>query len=318
MYEEENKLYVKFAGFCRKKIEEFAKVYRQKKICYGLLSKLSEKNNHKIFLYPQGDFANLVRVFLKKRGYSGVHIVENLELCAAEIKHDCVLVITCDDEKYFNYHKIQVNNVIGLTDDKVIDLFPAHPLFRSNGRNMSLIATAKNIYHEGIDGCVAEVGVYRGDFAKYINMVFPDRKLYLFDTFEGFTENMVNSNDKKEETDTFIELLKDTSVDTVMEKMTFKNKVVIKKGFFPETAADLSDTFCFVNLDTDLYKPIYDGLVYFWDRMAPGGSIFVHDFYLWSGVREAVLQFCVEKHLGYYNLSDGDSVCVVKPIEKKK
>ena len=37
-------------------------------------------------------------------------------------------------------------------------------------------------------GSVAEVGVYKGDFAKYINYFFPDRKLYLFDTFEGFPD----------------------------------------------------------------------------------------------------------------------------------
>ena len=37
-----------------------------------------------------------------------------------------------------------------------------------------------------IKGCVAECGVYMGDFSYYINKYFPKRKMYLFDTFEGF------------------------------------------------------------------------------------------------------------------------------------
>ena len=39
---------------------------------------------------------------------------------------------------------------------------------------------------QGDKGECAEAGVFEGDFAKWINQYFPDRKLYLFDTFEGF------------------------------------------------------------------------------------------------------------------------------------
>lgn len=45
---------------------------------------------------------------------------------------------------------------------------------------------ASIIYSNNISGCVAEVGVFQGEFASVINKNFPDRKLYLFDTFEGF------------------------------------------------------------------------------------------------------------------------------------
>lgn len=33
---------------------------------------------------------------------------------------------------------------------------------------------------------MAELGVYKGKFAVEINKLFPYKKLYLFDTFEGF------------------------------------------------------------------------------------------------------------------------------------
>ena len=61
-------------------------------------------------------------------------------------------------------------------------------------RTGSLELMAHEINQKGLSGCVAEVGVYKGDFAKYINEVFPDRKFYLFDTFEGFYENDIQSD----------------------------------------------------------------------------------------------------------------------------
>ena len=39
---------------------------------------------------------------------------------------------------------------------------------------------------EHVPGAAAELGVYRGFFARCINHLLPDRKLYLFDSFEGF------------------------------------------------------------------------------------------------------------------------------------
>lgn len=44
--------------------------------------------------------------------------------------------------------------------------------------------------HSALPKCVsiAEGGVFQGDFAKEINRCFPNNKLFLFDTFEGFDE----------------------------------------------------------------------------------------------------------------------------------
>ena len=39
-----------------------------------------------------------------------------------------------------------------------------------------------------VPGAAAELGVFRGDFARHINRLLPERKLYLFDSFQGFEE----------------------------------------------------------------------------------------------------------------------------------
>ena len=90
---------------------------------------------------------------------------------------------------------------------------------------------SKIVYSRRIAGNVAEAGVFRGDFAKHINLLFPDKTLYLFDTFEGFPEQDVEkekllSNSKTGYYDA-------TSVELVLNKMQYKDKVIINKGYFP-------------------------------------------------------------------------------------
>lgn len=147
------------------------------------------------------------------------------------------------------------------------------------------------IKEKDIQGSCAEVGVYKGDFAKYINFYMPDRKLYLFDTFEGFgKQNQIDIEQFSNLNERFL----DTSVDEVLEKMPYKNQIEIKKGYFPTTAKGIEDRFVFVSLDADLYAPIKAGLDFFYDKMVRGGYIFVHDYgtYVYPGVKKAVDEFC--------------------------
>ena len=64
-------------------------------------------------------------------------------------------------------------------------------------RYKTLQLVSNEIYDNDIKGAVAEVGVYRGEFSKIINILFKDKKLYLFDTFEGFDINEVKHDLEK-------------------------------------------------------------------------------------------------------------------------
>lgn len=77
----------------------------------------------------------------------------------------------------------------------------------------------KELRKKNIEGAVAEVGVFRGEFAQYINYAFPDRKCYLFDTFEGFgTEEAIRELKKGNCTNAFVEAYKNTNVGMVLKK----------------------------------------------------------------------------------------------------
>lgn len=132
----------------------------------------------------------------------------------------------------------------------------------------------EEIRHKNLDGAVAEVGVFRGEFAQYINAAFPDKKCYLFDTFEGFAQSEAQEEVKKgHATDAIVEAYKDTNVKFVMDKMRYPEMVEIRKGLFPDSLNGLEEQFAFVSIDVDFEKSIYDCMDYFYPRMQGGGGI---------------------------------------------
>lgn len=184
-------------------------------------------------------------------------------------------------------------------DVNVLDIF-SHDYTRL----FTLELCAKEIYSRGVEGEVAELGVFRGDFSSLLNRVFKDKKLYLFDTFTSFNEKdieieksfgFINEGEFNELTRS----LKETSVDLVMSKMKYKDNVRVYEGYFPESLGGLDTKFAFVSLDVDLYKPILEGLKYFYSRLSKGGYIFIHDYNhkLLPGVKKAVEDF--EDLIGY-------------------
>lgn len=137
----------------------------------------------------------------------------------------------------------------------------------------STIALALNtIKKEKILGSLAELGVFRGDSSKIIHLLAPEKKLYLFDTFESFPLKYI---EKKTEIDRF----KGTNIEILKKNLGDLNNIVIKKGVFPDTTKGLeNERFSFVSIDVDLYQSTLKGLEFFYEKVEKGGYIFVHDY----------------------------------------
>jgi O-methyltransferase len=179
-------------------------------------------------------------------------------------------------------------------------------------RLSTLELVSKEINDSGKKGAVAELGVYKGKFARYINGYFPDRKFYLFDTFKGFDETDI----KTEKINNFSDGEQDfsnTSVQKVLEIMPHPQQCVVKEGYFPQTTEGIDEEFVFVSIDTDLYDPIYNGLVYFYPRLIKGGYIFVHDYNNdgYTGAKKAVQQFCKENQISFTPLPDNCGTAII-------
>lgn len=180
-------------------------------------------------------------------------------------------------------------------------------------RYPSLVMLADAITRNKVPGALAEVGVYRGVFAKRIRALLPNRTFYLFDTFEGFDDNQA-----AEEVNKYGAAPGDftnTSIDRALKTIGDNTQCIIKKGLFPSTAKDITDTFAFVSLDADLYEPIRDGLEFFYEKLNPGGYIMIHDCISkrYPGCGKAVLEFCKRRKIGYVPIAD---ICMSAVITK--
>ena len=190
-----------------------------------------------------------------------------------------------------------------------------------NTRNRFLKRVAEIIKSKKIAGNVAEGGVFEGYFARQINALFPDKYLYLFDTFEGFDKRdlFIEKGDTRERSGHFNIGL---SINSLLSSMPNPDKIILKKGYFPESVKNVNDTFAFVNLDFDLYKPTLAGLEFFYPMMAPGGIILVHDYFQdyvlsdkslsFQGVKEAVDDFSNKHNAFYVPVGDEMSIAFIK------
>jgi O-methyltransferase len=129
----------------------------------------------------------------------------------------------------------------------------------------------ERLERDRVPGSIAECGVYRGALSRFIHGRAPERRLYLFDTFRGF--------DPRDSQAAGDERFRDTSRERVLAQLKDTRNVVVREGYFPETASGLEDErFAFVMIDFDKYEPTLAALEFFYPRTSRGGFVFVHDY----------------------------------------
>ena len=174
-------------------------------------------------------------------------------------------------------------------------------------RLRTLEALCKRI--ESGPGAAAELGVYRGGFARCINALLPDRRLYLFDTFEGFDENESAEPGLRAEH-------QNNSLAQVLSLLPHPEQACIRKGLFPDTTAGLEEErFALVSLDVDLEESTLAGLRWFLPRMNPGGYLLLHNYNnpALPGVKAALARYetMLGKRLAAVPLSDLNGTLVI-------
>ena len=247
----------------------------------------------KIFNVDEIKNLDFDRIIIANKYYVTLEQVLNLGIPEEKIAIYDPYVLDDYLQKKQNIKPIQFcGNLIitsGMQDFKTIDenliksgndvMFYTHDYVRTG----TLFLLAKEIHDRKIPGDVAEFGVDQGDSAKYINEVFPDRTLHLFDSFENQSaEEFAEYNLEKFNPKVFAK----TSVDLVMSKMKFPEKIEIHKGFFPDTIPTEEKIFAFVSIDVGPYKPTWAALKYFYPRLSVGGYIMLRCYNYASYIEE--------------------------------
>ena len=163
--------------------------------------------------------------------------------------------------------------------------------YHDDVRYATLALAIQRMEDERTPGAFAEIGVYRGVTSSFIHRQAPDRRFYLFDTFEGFPEQSLESGPDVR--------FNDTSEQGVATLIGDTRNIEFRKGFFPATAAGLeAEQFALVMLDVDLYQPALDVFKFFYPRVVRGGYFFLHDYNSPEanrGISRAAREFMAEK-----------------------
>lgn len=139
-------------------------------------------------------------------------------------------------------------------------------------RYATLGLALERLRSEAVAGALAEVGVWRGETSAFLHRLAPDRRLYLFDTFSGFSEQDLPAGSPDTR-------FRDTSAEAVRRRVGASENVVLVPGHVPGTLARAAgERFAMVLLDLDLYEPTRASLEFFYPLLEPGAFLVMHDY----------------------------------------
>ena len=182
----------------------------------------------------------------------------------------------------------------------------------SQERLVSLSRAVDWLVSEQIAGDIVECGVWKGGSMmlvakRLVRKGVLDKKLFLFDTFEGMSDpgaDDISSVDQKSARD-----LLDHSdrlagnnvwcyssleeVKSNLKKTNYPvNNLYFKKGKVEDTLPDPDlENICLLRLDTDWYESTRHELETLYDKLVIGGILIIDDYGHWSGSRKAVDEF---------------------------
>jgi hypothetical protein len=189
----------------------------------------------------------------------------------------------------------------------------------SRFRQRSLAQALSEVLSNGIAGDIVECGTWRGGLAALVlSKLIADhhqKKLYIYDTFEGMPAPSVKDdpraleqyNQKQDgEYSNWCRAGLDTVKDT-LSKVTenYEQHCVFVVGMVEETLDSVvPDTIALCRVDTDWYESTKKEFEVLYPRISAGGYMIVDDYTDWSGCKLAVDEYMntqapdsYEKHL---------------------
>jgi O-methyltransferase len=139
-----------------------------------------------------------------------------------------------------------------------------------------------------LDGDFVECGVNTGIYSKaiceYLGFGDLDRRMFLFDTFQGIPPEQMSDNERKARTAENRDFYEDCHGTAVKNFAAYPN-VTIVKGRVPDTLTDVDiERVAYLSIDMNIAAPEVAALEYFWDRLVPGALVVLDD-YGWSNYR---------------------------------
>jgi O-methyltransferase len=180
-------------------------------------------------------------------------------------------------------------------------------------RMFALYQSVNYVLDNSIPGDFVECGVWRGGSSMMVAFILKkrnvtDRKIFLYDTYEGMpapTENDKdltgkNAGSLMEETEFMkqdsviwcIADLNDVKANIELTKIS-QNQIVFVKGKVEDTIPNLipDGGICLLRLDTDWYESTKHELIHLFPKLSKKGILIIDDYGHWEGCRKAVDEY---------------------------
>lgn len=139
-------------------------------------------------------------------------------------------------------------------------------------------------------GDIIEVGVFRGGTAKFLTLLFPHRKFYFYDTWNG-----IPVVDDRHDDSVLLGQFGNATLGETKEFVGDSTNHVFIKGIFPYDGFVVRK-FAFAHIDVDTYVTVKAALKKIYPLTQPGGVIVIDDYDLiYAGVKVAVDEFFEDK-----------------------
>ena len=206
----------------------------------------------------------------------------------------------------WRHEQIQRLNLHSYRDHPVLG-----DVFRSYYGKVDRIALVASFLQasSGVQGDVAEFGVYRGHTAAAMDGVLGDqgseKRLYLFDSFSGMPASSHPLDTSWEKGDLAAQ------VEDVQRLFKNSSRALVVPGYFSETFPQYPDLhFSFCHVDCDMYTSVQECIAYILPRLSAGGVIVFDDYGFRDclGAKAAIEEFLGGSRSSFVPLPTGQAV----------
>jgi O-methyltransferase len=179
----------------------------------------------------------------------------------------------------------------------------------------SLISSVEYVIRNNIKGDFVECGVWKGGSAMVMAMALQslgksDRKLYLYDTFEGMSEptekdvdfrvdkagKLLSEQEKNDSKNVWCYSPLEEVKENLAKTGYPEENIVLVKGKVEDTIPhQIPSSIALLRLDTDWFESTYHEMKYLYPLLEPEGVLILDDYGHWKGAREAVDKYFLEK-----------------------
>jgi len=195
-------------------------------------------------------------------------------------------------------------------------------------RSYTLYQAVKYIIKNNIEGDLVECGVWKGGSSmlmaySLLEAGVSDRKIYLYDTFEGMTQpgEMDGQEEKDQwESGKVSDTLNNMCYSPIEEVKANMGKtgypsdnIILVKGKVEETLpGKLPAAISLLRLDTDWYASTKHELIHLYPLLVKHGVLIVDDYGAWQGARKATDEYFSSKPQPFLNRIDYTGRLVIK------